>query len=420
MSTHEKILTEIGKIMPEMIEFLQGMVRIPTVNPPGDNYAACAEYIGRRYKSLGYETSLISADDHPDHSRKYPRVNVVGRLAGASTGPCLHYNGHLDVVPAGDGWNVDPFGAEVSNGKLWGRGTCDMKAGIAASLYAIEALRRAGVKLHGVVEQSATVDEESGGFAGVAYLAERGILAHGKQQHVVITEPLNPDRICLGHRGVWWFDVTLHGRTAHGSMPFLGSSAIEHMADAIALLRGPMATTLAQRRTALPVVPDGARQPTININGISGGQALTAVQSPCVADRCTMVVDRRFLSEENLDDVRAEMTSLFAGLGVPFDMVDRMVVHPTATRPDAEIVTSLQAAVRQVLTREATLVASPGTYDQKHFSRLAGIHEAVAYGPGRLDLAHQPNEHVALVDLQNAASVMAISAAQLLGPHGLR
>ncbi|MBP9088441.1 MAG: acetylornithine deacetylase/succinyl-diaminopimelate desuccinylase family protein [Kofleriaceae bacterium] len=409
-----RIFAEVKKLMPELVDFLQAMVRIPTVNPPGDNYAACAELIGRRYQLLGYETVQIAANDHPDHSRRYPRVNVIGRLRGSGPGPCLHYNGHLDVVPAGAGWTVDPFAAVVHDDKVWGRGTCDMKGGIAASLYAIEALRRAGATLIGTVEQSATVDEETGGFAGVAYLAERGILAHGKQQHVVITEPLNPDRICLGHRGVWWFDLTVHGRTAHGSMPFLGQSAIANMAQVIAELHGPYAARLLTRRSALPVVPDGARHPTLNINGIAGGQALAPVQSPCVADRCTIVVDRRFLSEENLDDVRAELQAALTSLGLPFEVVDRMIVHPTHTRDDAPIVQALQAGISRVFTRDATLVASPGTYDQKHFSRLAGIHEAVAYGPGQLDLAHQPDEHVSLADLEAATAVMALSAAQLL------
>src|SRR6059036_2634910 len=102
-----------------------------------------------------------------------------------------------------------------------------MKAGLAAAVYAAEAISRAGVELPGTLEVSGTVDEESGGFAGVAWLAERGRIAKGRTDYVVIPEPLNVDRICVGHRGVYWSELTTHGRVAHGSMPFLGVSAID-------------------------------------------------------------------------------------------------------------------------------------------------------------------------------------------------
>ena len=107
----------------------------------------------------------------PEHTTSHPRRNVIGTLQDTPSRPCLHFNGHLDVVPVGDGWTVDPFAGIVRDGKIYGRGVTDQKAGIAASIFAIEAIRRTGVQLGGSVEQSATVDEESGGFAGMAYLA---------------------------------------------------------------------------------------------------------------------------------------------------------------------------------------------------------------------------------------------------------
>ena len=114
----------------------------------------------------------------------------------------------------------------------------------------------------GAVEQSATVDEESGGFAGVAYLARNGYLRREAIDYVIITEPLDYDRICLGHRGVYWFEVVLRGRTAHGSMPFLGVSAIDRMARFIAKLESELKPALAARRTRMPVEPAGARSAT--------------------------------------------------------------------------------------------------------------------------------------------------------------
>src|ERR671928_1390615 len=118
----------------------------------------------------------------------------------------------------------------LSRVRIYGRGSCDMKAGIAAAVFAAEAIRRAGVETRGAVEVSGTVDEESGGFAGVAWLAEHKRLSADRTDFVIIPEPLYVDRICIGHRGVYWFEVTTRGRIAHGSMPFHGINAIEHMA----------------------------------------------------------------------------------------------------------------------------------------------------------------------------------------------
>lgn len=173
----------------------------------------------------------------------------------------------------------------VRDGRIYGRSSTDMKAGLAAAIYAAEALRRAGVEIEGSIKVSGTVDEESGGFAGVAHLAETGRIAAGRTDHVIIPEPLNVDRICLGHRGVYWFRVTAHGRIAHGSMPFLGVNAIEHMGALLAELRTGLAATLEERATAMPVAPPAARRGSINVNAIFGGQAGEAIQNPCVADR---------------------------------------------------------------------------------------------------------------------------------------
>ena len=178
----------------------------------------------------------------------------------------MHLNGHLDVVPPGDGWTVDPFAGIVRDGKMFGRGVCDMKAGIAAAVFAAEAIGRAGIELPGTIEISGTVDEESGGFAGVAHLAEVGRIKKGRTDFVIIPEPLNVDRICVGHRGVYWFEVTAHGRIGHGSMPFLGVSAIDGMGRVLAAINAELEPVLARRVTAMPVVPEAARQSLAGVN----------------------------------------------------------------------------------------------------------------------------------------------------------
>jgi succinyl-diaminopimelate desuccinylase len=323
-------------------------------------------------------------------------------------------------VPAGQGWTVDPFGGLVKDGRIYGRGACDMKSGIAAAVYAAEAIRRTGVELHGSVEISGTVDEESGGFAGVAWLAERRRLSAARQDFVIIPEPLNVDRLGVGHRGVYWFEVTTHGRIGHGSMPFLGASAIEHMGVVLDRIRRELAPALATRTTAMPVVPESARHATLNINGINGGQPVDGMQTPCVADVCRAVFDRRFLLEETFDAVREEIVRLLgrAAADVPglvWEMRDLMVVPPVRTPEDSPLIASLDRSVRRVLGRPALRVASPGTYDHKHVDRIAGIRNCVAYGPGVLELAHQPDEWCGVDDLVNATKVLALSILELTG-----
>jgi succinyl-diaminopimelate desuccinylase len=419
MGPSDRILAEIDRAVDEIVQLTVDLVRIPTVNPPGDEYETCARFLGADLKRRGYDVEYIAADGRPEHTPRHPRLNVVGTRRGGP-GPVVHLNGHIDVVPPGGGWTEDPFGGRVHDGKIFGRGVCDMKAGIAAAVMAAEAIERAGVRLPGTIEISGTVDEESGGFAGVAHLAEIGRIKKGRTDYVIIPEPLDVDRICIGHRGVYWFEVTAHGRIGHGSMPFLGISAIDGMGRLLEAIRDELVPALATRLTAVPVVPPGARHATININGIEGGQPIDGIQTPCVADVCRAVFDRRFLLEEGFDATRAEMAALVARVGhtadgVRFNLRDLMVVHPTRTPDDSPVVAALDHAIRHVLGRAPALVASPGTYDHKHVARIANVPHCVAYGPGRLELAHQPDEYCAIDDLVDATKVIALATLDLVG-----
>ena len=416
----DRVFAAIDSATDEMVDFTAEMVRIPTVNPPGDAYEECAHFIGRRLDDCGFAVEYLTAEGHADHTPSHPRVNVVGLREGMTKRPLVHLNGHFDVVPAGAGWTVDPFGGLVRDGRIYGRGTCDMKAGITAAIYAAEAIRRAGVQLVGSVEVSGTVDEESGGFAGMAWLAQQGRLSADRTDAVIITEPTNTDRIYTGHRGVYWFEVTTHGRIDHGCMPFLGVSAIEHMGVILDQIRRELMPALGARTTAVPVKPDGARHATLNINGIAGGQPIDGIQTPCVADLCRAVFDRRFLVEEGFDATRGEIVELLerAARETPhliYELRDLMVVHPVRTPDGASVVSSLERSIQQVLGRPALLAASPGTYDHKHVDRIAGVPNCVAYGPGILDLAHQPDEYCVIDDLVQSTKVLALSILELTG-----
>ena len=412
----------------DLIALTQDLIRIPTLNPPGADYRAICEFLDRRLWSSGFETEFVRATGTPGDCAAFPRWNLLARRTGKAPGPCVHFNSHIDVVDVGQGWKTDPFGGSLIEGRIYGRGACDMKGGLAASIVAAEAFIATFPDYAGAIEISGTADEESGGYGGVAYLAELGYFNPRRVQHVIIPEPLHKDRICLGHRGGWWAEIETFGEIAHGSMPFLGDCAVRHMGAVLNAFEDKLYPAMAARRTDMPVVPDGARSSTMNINSIHGGQAerpedSTALPSHCVPDSCRIVIDRRFLIEESLDSVRSEVMGLLEDLKSnrpQFEYAIRELNHvlPSMTDRDAPVVETLARQIKTVLGCEPELVASPGTYDQKHIDRIGTLKNCVAYGPGLLEMAHKPDEYVGVDDMIDSAVIMAGSLADLLLPAG--
>lgn len=421
----DRLLTEIETRRDDLVALTQDLIRIPTLNPPGLHYHDICALLGARMQARGWQVQMVRAEGALGDSDKYPRWNVICRLEGPRPGETLHFNSHHDVVAVGDGWTRDPFGADLADGRIYGRGACDMKGGLATSVIAAEAFADIHPDFSGAIEISATADEESGGYGGVAYLAERGFFDPDRVQHVIIPEPLNKDRICLGHRGVWWAEIETKGRIAHGSMPFLGDCAVRHMGAVLDEMEATLFPLLAGKRTAMPVVPEGARQSTLNLNAIHGGEPVqdadyTGLPSACVPDRCTLTIDRRFLMEEDIAEVKAEVTAMMERVRARrpdfrYEIRDLFEVMPTMTPEDAPVVQVVQDAVQQVLGKSADYVVSPGTYDQKHIDRIGRLKNCIAYGPGVLDLAHQPDEWIGVQDMVDSGQVMGLAMQRLLG-----
>ena len=407
-----------------MIELTQDLIKIPTLNPPGENYREICEYLDTRLSRAGFATELIRAKDAPGDSNQYPRWNIVARREGQKDGECVHFNSHTDVVEVGSGWTFDPFGGQLYDGKIYGRGACDMKGGLAASIIAVEAFLEIFPTFNGAIEISGTADEETGGYGGVAYLAEKGFFSPTRVQHVIIPEPLNKDRICLGHRGGWWAEIETFGEIAHGAMPFAGDCAVRHMGEVLNEFEKTLYPALKQRITKMPVIPEGAKNSTMNINSIHGGQVepdteTNALPSHCVPDSCRIIIDRRFLIEENVEEVKAEVKSILENIKsrrpkFEYEVKELNRVIPSMTDKDAPIVKSIAASVEKVIGKKAEYVASPGSYDQKHIDRIGTLKNCIAYGPGILDLAHKPDEFVDVEDMIDSAKVMGNSLIDIL------
>ncbi len=424
ISGQQMLLDRIDGARDDLVALTQDLVRFPTINPPGEGYLEICEYLANRLRPRGFAIELIRAEGAIGDSNRYPRWNVVARREGRAPGHCVHFNSHIDVVAVGHGWTKDPFGGEIVDGRIYGRGTCDMKGGLAASIIAAEAFIDTYPDYEGAIEISGTADEETGGYAGVAYLSEKGYFSPERVQHVIIPEPLNKDRICLGHRGVWWAEIETHGHIAHGSMPFLGDCAVRHMGAVVAEMENSLFPALAKKRTDMPVVPEGAKQSTLNINSLHGGEAepdadYTGFPSPLVPDSARMVIDRRFLIEESVEEVKDEIVAVLEKVKSEretfrYSLKELWQVTPTMTARDAPVVTAMAEAIRTVFHKSPEYVVSPGTYDQKHIDRIGRMHNCIAYGPGILDLAHQPDEYVGIDDMVESAKVMALCLTDLL------
>ncbi|MGL6209443.1 MAG: acetylornithine deacetylase/succinyl-diaminopimelate desuccinylase family protein, partial [Paracoccaceae bacterium] len=358
MQALDKLRAAIDDRRDDLVALTQDLIRIPTLNPPGAHYRDICAYLEKRLRSVGFATTLIRAEGAPGDSDRYPRWNIVARREGARAGDCVHFNSHTDVVAVGHGWTTDPFGAELKDGRIYGRGACDMKGGLAASIIAAEAFIACNPDFAGAIEISGTADEESGGYGGVAHLAREGWFSPTRVQHVIIPEPLHKDRVCLGHRGGWWAEIETLGEIAHGSMPFLGDCAVRHMGAVLQSFEDQLYPALSRRRTDMPVVPEGARVSTMNINAIHGGQPEqedpTALPAHCVPDSCRITIDRRFLIEERIEDVEAEVVALLDGLKASrprFDYRLREInrVLPSMTDREAPVAQAVAAAVQEVL-----------------------------------------------------------------------
>jgi succinyl-diaminopimelate desuccinylase len=410
----------------DLIALTQALVRIPTLNPPGEFYRDICELLARRLRGVGFDIAMIRAEGAPGDSERHPRWNIVARREGVAPGECVHFNGHIDVVAVGHGWTVEPFGADLREGRIYGRGTCDMKGGLAAAIVAAEAFVATCPDYRGAIEISGTADEESGGYGGVAHLAREGWFDPARVQHVIIPEPLQKDRVCLGHRGGWWAEIETLGEIAHGAMPFLGDCAVRHMGAVLAAFEERLYPALAERRTEMPVVPEGARVSTMNINAIHGGQPEQedpgALPAHCVPDSCRITIDRRFLIEERIEEVEGEVVAVLEELKASRPKFDYRIrelnrVLPSMTDREAPVARTLAAAVSDVLGRAPEWVASPGSYDQKHIDRIGRLKNCVAYGPGLLELAHKPDEYVVVDDMIDSATVLAATLDRLLAPQ---
>jgi succinyl-diaminopimelate desuccinylase len=401
------VLDIVDDLKDDLIALLQELIRIPTVNPPGEAYEDFVSAFRARLDEHGYTTEVHTVPQEDlatlaPFGQGLPRPNLIGTL-NRGDGPVVHLNGHYDVVPVGNDWTRDPFGGELIDGWIYGRGAADMKSGLAAQVIAAEAVRRAGFS--GTIVQSAVPDEETVGVrnAGMGWLVEQGLV---KADALIITEPFGPHGVGIGHKGAIWGEITIRGKQAHGSSPRLGVNAIEAMARYLAAIDRDLRPRLDARTTSYGVTPDEPRA-TLSFDTIAGGAATNIVP-----DRCTVTFNRRLVPGEDLDEARTELLAPLEGQ--TYDYRETYSTAPVLVSEEEPVV---QAAIRAVerlgLTPE--LLISAGSDDQRFVVNGAGITNSVIYGPGTTALSHISDERISVEDLVLATKGLALILSAELG-----
>jgi succinyl-diaminopimelate desuccinylase len=390
-----------------MIEFLARLVRTPSVylpGVPGANEEAAARLVCDQLAAWGWQ---------PCWEEVAPgRPNIVAELPGAlGAGSLLLFEGHTDVVTPGDpmAWSYDPFGATIVAGRMYGRGTADMKSGVAAMLFAARAIQSAGAPFAGRIRLLVPVDEE-GLMLGVKALVAAGHAAGAAG--AIICEPEERE-VCVAQKGALRLRLVSYGRVAHGAMPEEGVNALAGMVRLLAQLMD-LETELQARHGQHPLLGKPYVTPTVARAPVSG----EASQINVLPDCCDAFLDIRTVPAIDhaglIDTVRRLMNQVSAAY--PHH---RFELETIDDRPATEIdvahplVRSLVGAHRAVYGAEPAFGGVPGSTDGTILTRDAGV-PVVVYGPGDKRIPHQPDEFVDLGEVERAAQVYVRAALDFL------
>lgn len=390
------------------VDFLKALVRVPSDNPPGD-CAPHAEVVGQLLEELGFavERHVVPEPFVLAHGMKSVINLVVRERFGSGKGPVIALNAHGDVVPPGEGWTYDPYGAEEKGGAIYGRGAAVSKSDFATYAFALLALKERPEGLDGTVELHFTYDEEAGGFVGPQWLLEHDItkpdyaISAGFSYAVVIA-----------HNGCLHLEIVVRGKQAHAALPETGADALE---AATAILDAIYAER--RRLYGITSATPGIGSPKITVGLISGG-----INTNVVPDRIVMRVDRRLTPEEDGISVEAELNALVeravAGRpGIEIECRRIILAEPLRTLPGTEkLVEIIQKHATDVLGETPPATAVPLYTDARHYT-AAGV-PTVLYGAGPRSIleanAHAADEHVRISDLKAATQVIERALRDLL------
>jgi acetylornithine deacetylase len=431
---HDAVLRAVEDRREHLVVLTRELVAFRSENPKllvdagaqeagREQEAACQSAMAAHLAELGAEVDRFEALPG--------REDVVGTIRGAGGGRSLILNGHVDVVPAGDpgDWPHDPWGGEIVGGKLWGRGTCDMKGGLAAGLVALRALRDGGVRLRGDVVFQSVVDEETGGPGTIAAL-ERGHRADA----AIVLEPTSR-AVMPVEGGVMWLRVVIRGRSGHSAVRYRSvhaggqGTAVNAIEKAAKILAAVQELERHWGNTKVhPLMPKGIT--TINPGVVAGGSGGGAEGMPgsmsaysTMPDYCALGLSLKFLPDERVEDVRRDFEDYVRRVA---DADPWLRDHPPeiewsiggVTFPPSELALDHPLAIA-VDDAHRAAIGEPQYRGFEAVSDLAWIAQAgipgLLYGPGDAVHAHSSAEFVEVEDLVDAAKVVALALAGWCG-----
>ncbi len=385
------------------VEILVESIKYPTVL--GEAYEDMVKYYADKLSEYGVHVTIHRVPDEyvkekliPEYNPDKPRYILLARVGKGDK--VLQFNGHYDVVSPGEGWSVtDPFTPKRVDNKIYGRGSTDMKGGIAGFLAAMAYLA-SREDLNIVVEAAVVPDEEIGGVTGTGYLVNE---LKSRPNWVVIAEPSGIDNMWIGHKGLVWGYVKTYGKQVHGSTPWLGDNAFEKMVLLAKYFMDNYIPRLKSKRSSYEYDLPGGEYPTITL----GGRVIAPGNINIVPGVSGFSIDRRLIVEEKADEVEAELKNFVEkasnelGVKAEFVVVEKM--DPALTKPDTLLVEALSHAVKEVIGVEPRRTVCVGGLDMRYYTYV-GI-EAVTYGPGDPNMPHKPNEYIEVDKLHKVIEV---------------
>jgi acetylornithine deacetylase/succinyl-diaminopimelate desuccinylase family protein len=386
----------------EMVTLSRQLVSIPTENPPGRSYRQCVDLLAQVLDKLGLQQSVAEV---PGGDASYPRFCLLG--SDGCGDKTLHFHGHYDVVPAADKRQFKPL---VKGGRLYGRGSADMKSGLVSMIYAVKALKECGIRLSGRIGLTFVPDEETGGALGSRHLADADLL--GRDGIGMLTPEPTSGVIWNANRGAISLLITVRGKAAHVCAHYDGVNAFERVLTVVDALRA-VKSQVETRRTEFSIEPEAARDSVL----LLGGRCEGGTNFNVVPGHCSFTVDRRINPEEDLDVERRRLFDVLDSLrqdGIDLEIDVLQEGRSAGTPDDSPMALALAESVKEVLGEAPRFEMCPGLLETRFYAER-GI-PALGYGPGLLSVSHGPDEYVEIDRMVDCAAIYALTAIRLLSP----
>ena len=369
---------------PAILDLTKRLIAIPSENPPGNHYEECARTLFEELNRLGF-----------DHVRREGECVLASAGTGART---LYFSGHYDVVPA---QNRDQFQPRVEGANLFGRGSSDMKSGLAAMIHAAVAARDEGLLSTGRIGIVLVPDEETAGPRGSRDLDARGLL--GRDGVGMLTPEPTGGVIWNANRGAISLRATMRGKAAHVGRQFEGVNAFERSLPAIARL-ADIKREVELRETQQNIAPAAARRSIL----LLGGRVEAGTNFNVTPEFCSFTIDRRLNPEENLEEERRRLRDALDGFEI--EVLQEEPAAATSAGDQLGVILSCHTA--SVTGKEPGFEMCPGLLETRFYA--ARSIPAFAYGPGLLTVSHGPHEFVPIRNISQCALIYALTAAEML------